>query len=130
MRRLVLLAVPLVALAAGCGGGTAVKPVPATVVGSLPKTTTSAPAPKLPKGNAQAGKAVFTSAGCSGCHTLKAAGATGTVGPNLDQVSPSLDKIETQVINGGGPMPPFKGQLTDQQIADVAQFVYQAEHGG
>jgi cytochrome c oxidase subunit II len=36
--------------------------------------------------NAAAGKAVFTgSAGCSGCHTLAAAGATGTIGPNLDQ---------------------------------------------
>ena len=34
---------------------------------------------------AAAGKAVFTgAAGCSGCHTLAAAGATGTVGPNLD----------------------------------------------
>ncbi|MBV8735597.1 MAG: c-type cytochrome [Solirubrobacterales bacterium] len=33
-----------------------------------------------------AGKALFTgSAGCSACHTLAAAGATGTVGPNLDQ---------------------------------------------
>jgi cytochrome c oxidase subunit II len=31
-----------------------------------------------------AGKAVFTSAGCSSCHTLAAAGATGTVGPDLD----------------------------------------------
>jgi cytochrome c551/c552 len=35
-------------------------------------------------GDANAGKAVFSSAGCSGCHTLSAAGATGTVGPNLD----------------------------------------------
>ena len=35
--------------------------------------------------SAAAGKAVFTgSAGCSGCHTLAAASATGTVGPNLD----------------------------------------------
>jgi cytochrome c oxidase subunit II len=35
--------------------------------------------------SAAAGKAVFTgSAGCSGCHTLAAANATGTVGPNLD----------------------------------------------
>jgi cytochrome c oxidase subunit 2 len=34
---------------------------------------------------AAAGKAVFTgSAGCTACHTLAAAGATGTVGPNLD----------------------------------------------
>lgn len=35
-----------------------------------------------------AGKAVFTSAGCSGCHTLAAAGATGTIGPNLDMRLP------------------------------------------
>lgn len=36
--------------------------------------------------SAAAGKIVFTgSAGCSTCHTLAAAGATGTVGPNLDQ---------------------------------------------
>jgi cytochrome c oxidase subunit 2 len=36
-------------------------------------------------GAASPGKAVFLgSAGCSGCHTLAAAGATGTVGPNLD----------------------------------------------
>ena len=35
--------------------------------------------------SAAAGKAVFTgSAGCSGCHTLAAAAATGTVGPDLD----------------------------------------------
>jgi cytochrome c oxidase subunit II len=35
--------------------------------------------------SAAAGKAVFTgSAGCSGCHTLAAASATGTVGPDLD----------------------------------------------
>jgi cytochrome c oxidase subunit 2 len=36
--------------------------------------------------SAAAGKALFTgTAGCSGCHTLAAASATGTVGPNLDQ---------------------------------------------
>jgi cytochrome c oxidase subunit 2 len=36
--------------------------------------------------SAAAGKAVFTGiGGCTGCHTLAAAGATGTIGPNLDQ---------------------------------------------
>src|SRR5947209_2193658 len=38
-------------------------------------TTTAAPA-KAPQGDAQAGKAVFASAGRSGCTTLKAGGAT------------------------------------------------------
>ena len=36
------------------------------------------------EGDAAAGEQVFASAGCGGCHTLSAAGATGTVGPNLD----------------------------------------------
>jgi cytochrome c oxidase subunit 2 len=36
--------------------------------------------------SAAAGKAVFTGVGgCTACHTLAAAGATGIVGPNLDQ---------------------------------------------
>ena len=36
--------------------------------------------------SAAAGKAIFTGAGgCASCHTLAAAGATGTVGPNLTQ---------------------------------------------
>jgi cytochrome c oxidase subunit II len=34
----------------------------------------------------EAGKAVFASNGCASCHTLKAAGATGTVGPDLDKL--------------------------------------------
>ena len=36
------------------------------------------------------GKAIFKGAGCAGCHTLAAAGATGTIGPNLDQLKPSV----------------------------------------
>jgi cytochrome c oxidase subunit II len=48
-------------------------------------STASTPAPSSSSATSPAaGKAVFTgSAGCSGCHTLAAAGATGTTGPNL-----------------------------------------------
>jgi len=54
-----------------------------TATPSTPTSTTSAPAPASATSPA-AGKAVFTgSAGCSACHTLAAAGATGTTGPNL-----------------------------------------------
>jgi mono/diheme cytochrome c family protein len=74
-------------------------------------------------GNAAAGKAVFTSAGCVSCHTLADAGATGTVGPNLDQVKPSFDTVVERVTEGKPPMPSFKGQLTEQQIRDVAAYV-------
>ena len=80
-------------------------------------------------GDAAAGKAVFTSAGCVNCHTLAAAGATGTVGPNLDDAHPSADKVVERVTEGKGVMPSFKGQLTDQQIQDVAAFVSSSTRG-
>ncbi len=74
-------------------------------------------------GGAAAGKQVFASAGCGGCHTLKDAGATGTVGPNLDQLKPSQARVARQVANGGAVMPAFKGRLTDAQIQAVAAYV-------
>ena len=68
-------AVPGYAAAAGGGSGSSSSP-----------STTSSSSGASSSTSAAAGKAVFTGdAGCSGCHTLAAAGATGTVGPNLDQ---------------------------------------------
>jgi cbb3-type cytochrome c oxidase subunit III len=77
-------------------------------------------------GTAPAGdpKALFTS-NCASCHTLAAAGATGTVGPNLDQISPAEARIVEQIQKGGGGMPPFEGQLTDAQIQALAKFVFE-----
>jgi mono/diheme cytochrome c family protein len=69
------------------------------------------------------GKQIFASAGCSGCHTLKAAGATGNVGPNLDRLKPPKAIVVRQVEHGGGAMPAFKGQLSPAQIDAVATFV-------
>jgi mono/diheme cytochrome c family protein len=79
-------------------------------------------------GDPAAGKAVFASAGCTGCHTLKAAGATGNIGPNLDQLKPSESAVQHQVEHGGGAMPAFKGQLSPKQIQDVAAYVYASTH--
>jgi mono/diheme cytochrome c family protein len=92
---------------------------------TLPTTTTATPSAT---GDPAAGKAVFASAGCGGCHTLKAAGTNGTVGPNLDQLKPTEARIVHQVEVGGGPMPAFKGQLSSKQIQDVAAFVYASTH--
>ena len=69
------------------------------------------------------GKDVFTSAGCAGCHTLKAAGASGSVGPNLDQVQPSAADVSQIVKSGSGTMPSFSGRLSDAQIQAVANYV-------
>ncbi len=96
-----------------------------TTQAAPPTTTATAPAVQ---GDPAAGKQVFATAGCTGCHTLKAAGATGTIGPNLDQLKPAYDRIVHQVEVGGGPMPAFKGRLSDTQIHDVAAFVYSSTH--
>ncbi|HZQ89738.1 MAG TPA: c-type cytochrome [Gaiellaceae bacterium] len=68
------------------------------------------------------GKAIFR-AECAGCHTLAAAGSSGTVGPNLDQLKPKQPIVVHQVTNGGGVMPAFKGKLSPKQIQAVASFV-------
>jgi mono/diheme cytochrome c family protein len=96
------------------------------------ETTATATAPTETTGgggNAEAGKAVFLSAGCTGCHTLKAANSHGTVGPNLDDAKPPASLVVDRVTNGKGAMPSFKDQLTPQQIQDVAAFVSQSTGG-
>jgi mono/diheme cytochrome c family protein len=70
----------------------------------------------------KAGMSVFEST-CASCHTLAAAGSTGTVGPNLDQLKPSDALVTHQVTNGGGGMPAFGTSLSKAQIASVAAFV-------
>ena len=66
---------------------------------------------------------------CGSCHTLGDAGTSGTVGPNLDQAKPSLQKAVKQITNGGGGMPPFKGTLTEQQIQALAKYVVSSTGG-
>jgi cbb3-type cytochrome c oxidase subunit III len=71
---------------------------------------------------ATSGKDIFT-ANCGSCHTLKDAGTSGNVGPNLDDLKPNLATVQRQVTNGGGAMPAFKGTLTPAQIMAVAKYV-------
>jgi len=95
---------------------------------STPQTTTSTPeagttsTPVTTQHVNTQGKQVFTQS-CGGCHTLKDAGTTGTVGPNLDDLKPDEATVQSQVTNGGGAMPAFKGQLSDAQIKAVSQYV-------
>ncbi len=94
-------------------------------------TTSAAPAYAVPSpipanADASAGGKVFATAGCGGCHTLAIANAGGQIGPNLDTLRPSYERVRAQVERGGGAMPSFKGQLTPKQIRDVAAFVASA----
>lgn len=70
------------------------------------------------------GKTVFTTT-CGTCHTLKAAGTTGTVGPNLDELEAPLAKVEHQVENGGEIMPAFgkDGTLNAAEVKAVSAYV-------
>lgn len=73
-------------------------------------------------------KALFTQL-CGACHVLADAGTTGTIGPNLDEARPQLEAAIRQITEGGGGMPPFGGQLTEEQIRAVAEYVVQAAGG-
>jgi mono/diheme cytochrome c family protein len=109
---------------AGCGSQGVASPTPDTVVGTVATTSSFPVVPAFHlKGDPKKGSAVFASGGCGGCHTLAAAHASGTVGPNLDQLKPDYQAVTAQVTNGGAAMPSFKSKLSTQQIADVAAYV-------
>jgi mono/diheme cytochrome c family protein len=67
--------------------------------------TTTTPTTTTPTSTNAAGKSVFTSAGCGGCHTFAAAGASGTIGPNLDTrlrsdcATPASKRIRGATLN-------------------------------
>ncbi len=68
------------------------------------------------------GQEVFV-ANCGSCHTLTDAGTTGTIGPSLDAIGLDAAAVEDQVRNGGGGMPAFEGQLSEEEITEVAAYV-------
>lgn len=88
-----------------------------SLIGAKKKTTTPAGTTTV------SGVQLFKSEGCGGCHTLKAAGASGAVGPNLDQVRPNSATVIAIVRSGGGSMPSFAGKLSDAQISALANYV-------
>ena len=86
---------------------------------------------KQPQGGGSAGgggggeidaKGIFT-ANCAACHTLAKAGTNGMVGPNLDDLSLAPAAVEQQIRNGGGGMPPFGEQLSDEEIEALVQYL-------
>ena len=153
MRRiaLVLAALMLVltaGLAAGCGSEEEATPTPDTITGTVTSDTTETDTTETTEtettetteteptetettdtqpaggGDPAAGKEVFLGVGgCGSCHTFADAGTSGSIGPNLDDAAPSLDLAVDRITNGQGAMPSFSGQLTEQQIADVAAYV-------
>ena len=103
---------------AGVGDPNATAPSPTSSAGAKP-----APSGTGTAGDAAAGKRVFATAGCTGCHTLADAGSSGDVGPNLDEAKPDAARVTMRVTGGQGAMPSFKDKLDGTQIADVAAYV-------
>jgi mono/diheme cytochrome c family protein len=131
MRRTALALVALVFAfgLAACGGEEEASPEPETTTGEITTTETTDTETTdtgegAVEGDPVAGKEVFVGAGgCGSCHTFADAGASGSIGPNLDDAQPSFELAVDRVTNGQGAMPSFEGQLTEQQIADVAAYV-------
>ena len=72
------------------------------------------------------GKQVFTQEAqpsCTICHTLADSGSTGAVGPNLDELKPTLEQVANAVTGGVGIMPAFNESLSEEQIRAVAHYV-------
>ena len=77
----------------------------------------------------QLGKTLFTVGAtppCATCHTLKDAGATGAVGPVLDELQPSADRVVTALKSGIGMMPSYQSSLSEQQMRALARYVARA----
>ena len=88
--------------------------------------------PKVPGGP---GAQVFANNGCGGCHTLAAANAGGTVGPDLDKVLPgqSAAMITMSIIDPNAKITPgypqsvmpqnFKQAIPADQLKQLVQFL-------
>jgi len=78
------------------------------------------------------GRALFVGGAtppCALCHTLKEAGATGSVGPALDDLRPDEARVAAAVRGGIGAMPSFASSLSDAQIRALAHYVAKASGG-
>ncbi|MBX5442877.1 MAG: cytochrome c [Solirubrobacteraceae bacterium] len=127
LRRLTaLVAVAALAALVGCGGDdgdASTATGGATAPATAPATTGGADTGAGGGGAEAEGARVFADAGCGNCHTLAAADASGRVGPDLDELTPSVDQVRRMVTNGGGGMPAFDGQLSPEEIDAVAEYV-------
>ncbi len=107
---------------------TAPAPPPATTAAQTTSAAQPTTAAQTTTGGGPAdlvaqGKQVFQTAGCTNCHTLADAGASGTIGPSLDEKKPPKSLVIDRVTNGKNVMPSFKSQLTEAEIDAVATYV-------
>jgi len=124
-----LLAAAVAVSLAACGGSsssTTTSQSSSSPGSSSQSSTSTSSSSSDSSASASSGQRIFTSAGCADCHTLAAAHASGSIGPDLDELKPPYAKVVGQVTNGGANMPSFAGRLSKAQIDAVAKFVASA----
>ena len=92
-------------------------------------------------GQETSGEAVFTSAGCGGCHEFEPAGTDAQVGPNLNTIDPGGQPLEdfvresivdpnAKIASGYQPsvMPEtFESTLSDKQLDALVQYLVEGQ---
>jgi cytochrome c oxidase subunit II len=95
-----------------------------------------------------AGKAVFQNNACTGCHTLSAAGSTGTTGPDLDKLAQAAQQagqpleafVRQSIVNPNAYIAPgypknvmpqtFGSTLSKQELDSLVQFLVSSSKKG
>ena len=91
---------------------------------AAPETPAPAAPATLSAATREAGRKLFSDYSCGACHALADAGASGSIGPSLDR-NANLNKefVVTTVSDGRGAMPSFAGQMSDAEIATLADYI-------
>ena len=107
MKQIKIMTLLAAALAAACSGGS------------------STIAPK----DVAAAKNLYVEQKCVACHGANGEGGTG---PNFKAPKPmshSVEELATQITSGGNGMPSFKDTLNQDQINELAKYVYKDLQG-
>lgn len=136
----ITLAGVIAATAAACGGGDDDSPT-ATATTQAPTATTQAATPTATTssvaGDPEEGEELFTSAGCSACHST---GSNQVVGPGLagigeraetrvegltadEYIAQSMRQPGAYVVQGFPPVMTSFDYLSDQEIADLTAYL-------
>lgn len=78
------------------------------------------------------GKTLFSTEAvpaCAICHALQDAGATGAIGPDLDELKPDAERIKKVLHEGMGAMPSFADSLDQEAIDAIVAYVVNATGG-
>lgn len=90
------------------------------------ETEADAKAPTLTNEQVESARNMFRTWSCASCHKLADAQAVGPLGPSLDN-NPNLtyEYVVNRITNGQGAMPPFGGQLSEDEIANLSAYIMQ-----